>query len=427
MNFNICAKENNDYQVIVVGAGPAGVAAAITSACNGARTLLIEAQGRVGGISTAGMMSHFTGSVGNKIYHEILDRAAEKNYFNCGNLSTIDPEMLTVTYIEMLEEAGADTILYTTLCDVIKEGDAVTGVICHNKSGFTAYYCSVVIDGSGDGDAAYMSGAEYIMGRETDGKMQPATLMFKVGGVDMDRAVFPPSFETLVETEKGELQALAREKLPHPAGHVLLYKSTIPGVVTVNMTNVIGVDGTSAEDLTKAEITCRKQLKPIIDFLREYAPGYENCYILGSASLMGVRETRHFKGVKTLHESTVSHAVQHEDYVVYDAHFNFDVHNITGAGLDKTGCQKHFTQNKGYTIPYGCLVPEKIDGLLLSGRNISGTHMAHSSYRAMPICVGIGEACGAAAALAVKQGKIVRDVTAEEIRKIIGEKYESRY
>jgi len=113
--------------------------------------------------------------------------------------------------------------------------------------------------------------------------------------------------------------------------------------------------------------------------------------------------------------------------VVYDAHFNFDVHNITGAGLDKTGCQKHFTQNKGYTIPYGCLVPEKIDGLLLSGRNISGTHMAHSSYRAMPICVGIGEACGAAAALAVKQGKIVRDVTAEEIRKIIGEKYESRY
>jgi len=424
MNYNICAKENSDYDVIVVGAGPSGVAAAITAARSGAKTLLIEAQGRVGGISTAGMMSHFTGRVGNKIYHEILDRAAEKNYFNCGEHCTIDPEMLTVTYLEMLEQAGADLLLYTTLCDVIKEGDCVKGVICHNKGGFTAYYAKAVIDASGDGDAAYMSGAEYIKGRETDGKMQPATLMFKVGGVDMDRAVFPPSFETLVETAKGELQGLAREKLPHPAGHVLLYKSTIPGVVTVNMTNVTDIDGTSAEDLTRAEIVCRKQLKPIVDFLREFAPGYEKCYILGSASLIGVRETRHFKGVKTLNEKDISEARQFEDYVVYDAHFNFDVHNITGAGLDKTGCQKHFTQKQGYTIPYGCMVPQKIDGLLLSGRNISGTHMAHSSYRAMPICVGIGEACGAAAALAVKQNKKLRDITAEEIRKVIGKKYE---
>ncbi len=424
MNFNLCAKENNDYEVIVVGSGPAGVAAAITSARNGAKTLLIESLGRVGGISTAGMMSHFTGTVGNKIYHEILKRAADKNYFECKSLKSIDPEMLTVTYLEMLEEAGADLLLYTTLCDVIKEGDCVKGVLCHNKSGFTAYTCSVVIDGSGDGDAAYMSGAEFVKGRETDGKMQPATLMFKVGGVDMDKAVLPPSFETLVETEKGELQAMAREILPHPAGHVLLYRSTIPGVVTVNMTNIIGVDGTSAEDLTKAEITCRKQLKPIVDFLREYAPGYENCYILGSASLIGVRETRHFKGVKTLHETDVSEAKQYDDYVVYDAHFNFDVHNISGAGLDKTGCQKHFTQKKGYTIPYGCLVPEKIDGLLLSGRNISGTHMAHSSFRAMPICVGTGEACGAAAAIAAKSGKKLRDITAQDIRALIGGKNE---
>ena len=420
MNLTVSVKENKSYDVVVVGSGPAGVAAAITAARQGVKTLLIESLGRVGGIATAGMMSHFTGSVGNKIYHEILKRAAEKNYFECKSLKSIDPEMLTVTYIEMLEEAGADLMLYTTLCDVIKEGDKVVGVVCHNKSGFTAYYSKVVIDGTGDGDAAFMSGAEYVMGREGDGKMQPATLMFKVGGVDMDRAVLPPSFETQVETEKGELQTLAREILPHPAGHVLLYRSTIPGVVTVNMTNIIGVDGTSAEDLTKAEITCRKQLKPIVDFLREYAPGYENCYILGSASLIGVRETRHFKGVKALHESDIANAVQYDDYVVYDAYFNFDVHNITGAGLDKTGCQKHFTQKKGYTIPYGCLVPEKIDGLLLSGRNISGTHMAHSSFRAMPICVGTGEACGAAAALAVKQNKEVRDITAEEIREVIG-------
>ncbi|MBQ4269557.1 MAG: FAD-dependent oxidoreductase, partial [Clostridia bacterium] len=146
---------------------------------------------------------------------------------------------------------------------------------------------------------------------------------------------------------------------------------------------------------------------------------YENCYIVGSASLIGIRETRHFKGVKTLTEQDVAEAKQFDDAVVFDAYFNFDVHNITGAGLDKTGSQKHFTQTEGYTIPYGCLVPEKVNGLLLAGRNISGTHIAHSNFRAMPICAGIGEAAGVAAAIAVKKGVQVREVTAKEIQEII--------
>ena len=243
--------------------------------------------------------------------------------------------------------------------------------------------------------------------------------MFKVAGVDMNRAVFPRSFETLVPTGRGELQALAKEILPYPAGHVLLYQSTIPGIVTCNMTNAIDIDGTKAEDMTRAELICRKQIPAIISFLREYAPGYENCYAISSASLIGIRETRHFIGVKTLTEKDVAEAVQYDDYAVYDAHFNFDVHNMTGSGLDETGCQEKFTQTKGYTIPYGCLVPKKIDGLLLAGRNISGTHMAHSSYRAMPICSGMGEAAGAAASIAVKKNIEPRQVDPAEIQSLI--------
>ena len=421
MKFEICVTNRKNYDVVVVGSGPAGIAAAVCASRNGAKTLLIESCGRVGGISTSGMMSHFTGRVGNRFYREILERAAKKNPFENGKIKIqIDPELLTLTYIEMLEEASVDILLYTTFCDVTMENNTVTGVICHSKDGFSAYSAKVVIDASGDGDVAFKSGAEYFKGREIDGRMQPATLMFKVGGVDMSRAVFPGSFETLVPTDKGELQALAREKLPSPAGHVLLYESTIPGIVTCNMTNVIGIDGTKAEDLTRAEIICRKQMPLILDFLREYAPGYENCYIIGSASLIGIRETRHFKGVKTITEQEIADAVQHEDYVVYDAYFNFDVHNITGAGLDKTGCQHKFKQTNGYTIPYGCMVPEKIDGLLLAGRNISGTHMAHSNYRAMPICVGIGEACGIAAAIAAACGRTPREINATEIRERMG-------
>lgn len=115
----------------------------------------------------------------------------------------------------------------------------------------------------------------------------------------------------------------------------------------------------------------------------------------------------------------IAEAIRHEDYIVYDAHFNFDVHNITGASLDKTGCQHKFTQKKGYTIPYGCFVPKEIDGLLLAGRCISGTHMAHSSYRAMPICVGMGEGVGAAAALAIRNPIEVREISPRTIQECI--------
>jgi hypothetical protein len=185
------------------------------------------------------------------------------------------------------------------------------------------------------------------------------------------------------------------------------------------MTNMTGIDGTKIEDLTRAEIGCRSQMEPIVKFLREYAPGYEKCYIIGAASLIGIRETRHFHGLYTLTEDDIYQARQFEDAVVYGAHFNFDIHNISGSGLDKTGSQHQFKQEAGYTIPYGCLVPETVNGLLLSGRNISGTHIAHSNFRAMPICVGIGVAGGIAAALAVKQNKEVRDITAKEIQKYL--------
>lgn len=408
------------YDAIVVGSGPSGIGAAVTAGRNGIKVLLIEYSGSVGGISTSGLMSHWTGSVNSNLYEEVLQRAADKNPFNNGvRQIEIDPELLKNVYYEMLEEANVEILLYSLVCDVITEDSTVKGVIVQNKTGRSAYYAKTVIDCSGDGDASYYSNAEYFKGREEDGAMQPATLMFKIGGVDMERAALPGSFETTVETPQGELQKLASQILPKPAGHVLLYKSTIPSIVTCNMTNITGIDGTKAEDLTRAELICRSQMKPIVDFLRKYVPGYEKCYIISAASLIGIRETRHFRGVKQISEEDIINARVFDDWVVKDAYFNFDVHNIVGSGLDKTGVQKKFTQSKGYTIPYGCLVPIKVDGLLLSGRNISGTHMAHSNFRAMPICLAIGAAGGAAAALSVKENKKLRDVEPQKIQQLL--------
>ncbi|MBR5309154.1 MAG: FAD-dependent oxidoreductase [Clostridia bacterium] len=410
-----------EVDVLVCGSGPAGIGAALASARSGAKTLIIESLGDLGGISTSGLMSHWTGRSKSPIYLEILRRSAEKNEGELHGkiVNTIDPEKLKTLYLEMLTEAGAEILLYTFASDVIVEDGTVKGVIIENKTGRSVISAKVVIDATGDGDIAFKSGAEYIKGRESDGRMQPCTIMFKVGGVDLERAVFPGSFETLVNTEKGELQALGKEIIGHPAGHVLLYKSTLPGIVTCNMTNCIDIDGTKAEDLTRATLTCREQIDRIVKFLREYAPGYENCYCISSASLMGIRETRHFKGVYTLTEDDIMNAVQFEDWIVLDAHFNFDIHNLDGAGLDKDGVQHEFKQMTGYTVPYRCLVPERVNGLLLAGRCISGTHKAHSNFRVMPICVGIGEGAGYAAAIAVKKNILPRDVEAKEIQKYI--------
>ena len=410
----------HEVDVLVLGDGPAGCAAAIMSARLGAKTLLVDQFGVPGGMSTTGMMSHYTGTVDSKLYEEVLAANADKNYFNKGERAVqIDPTNHILTWIDLLEKAGAQMLMYTMACQPIMEDDTIKGVVVENKGGRSAILAKVIIDSTGDGDIAARAGAEYILGRETDGSMQPATLMFKIGGVDMERAVFPGSFETTVETEKGELQALAKELLPHPAGHVLLYKSPIPGIITVNMTNAIRIDGTSAESLTEAEIICRKQIPAIMNFLREYVPGYENSYVVASGSMMGVRETRHFKGLYTLNEWDILKKAEFEDWIVKGAEFNFDVHNMTGASLDATGAQDKFPKNTKYTIPYRCCIPEKIHGLLLAGRNISGTHMAHSNYRVMPICVAMGEGVGIAAALAVKHGVDVRDVEAKEIQKYL--------
>ena len=134
-----------------------------------------------------------------------------------------------------------------------------------------------------------------------------------------------------------------------------------------------------------------------------------------------IRETRHFEGLESLSKDDILEAKYYENWVVRRAWFNFDVHNLTGASLDKTGAQKGFKQKKDYTIPYGCLLPKKIENLLLSGRNISGSHMAHSNFRIMSVCIALGEAAGVAAALSVKQNKKLVDVDVKEIQDIVGE------
>lgn len=421
----------HEVDVLVVGGGPAGVGAALAAARQGANTLLIEQSGAVGGVATSGLMSHWTGNTGHiGIYGEILRASADPRSVQAdGDIQLINPERLKTVLLEMLDEAGARWQLYTFASDVLVEppnppmGEALhtaKGVITESKSGREAIMARVVVDATGDGDIAAKAGVPYTKGREGDGKMQPMTLMFKVGGVDTDRVVrFVGAFEETYETPQGDIQTLAKQHLPFPAGHLLIYRSTLPGVVTCNMTNSIDVDGTEAMDLTRADYECRKQLQPIVAFLREYVTGFENCYVISSAAQIGVRETRHFVGEYRLTEDDILAARVFDDWVVPRVHFNFDVHNLSGSGLDETGVQKHFAQPEHYTIPYGCFVPQQVDNLYLAGRNISGTHKAHANFRVMPICVLMGQAVGTAAALCASQGVSPRSLTVRDVQAIL--------
>lgn len=403
--------------VLVVGSGPAGVSAAVCAAREGVSVMLLEQTGNVGGIATEGLMSHWTGNTEGGFYDEILERSADAGRDDAQMRKVINPERLKTVLLEMLEEAGVKLLLYTFACAPVMEGNKIKGVIVENKTGRGAVLGKVVVDASGDGDIAARAGAPYYIGRETDGKMQPATIMFKVAGVDVERGVFPGGFEEHLAIPAGDIQKLGEEHLPSPAGHVLLYRSTLPGIVTCNMTNCTDIDGTKAEDLTRATVVCRKQMESIVHFLREYVPGFENCYLISSASLVGIRETRHFKGEAVITREDILEARVFDDWVVAKAHFNFDVHNMTGNGLDETGVQKNFQQKKGYTIPYGCFVPLEVDNLYLAGRNISGTHMAHSNFRVMPICANMGQAVGVAAAICVKEGTTPRELSVTSVQR----------
>ncbi len=412
--------------VLVLGGGPAGFAAAVSAGRLGLKTLLIERTGTIGGVATSGLMSHWTGATEGPLYEELLNRAktaeSDVNYFGDKVLKAeqiIDPENTKLVMLQMLEEAGVTLRLYSFATDAIMDGNRITGAVLQKKTGRSAAMAEIVIDATGDGDIAANAGAEFSIGREEDGRMQPVTVMFKVAGVDDAKAVYPGEFEDDFPVPAGNLQELGRQHLPPPIGHVLLYPGSVPGVVTVNMTNSLGVNGLIEKDLTHAEIECRTQIPRIVKFLREYVPGYENCYVIATSSVLGVRETRHFRGLKKLTEQDIENARVFDDWIVTKAYFGFDIHGISGPGLDPAGAQNAFTQKDKYTIPLGCFIPEKIDGLFLAGRNISGTHKAHSSYRVMPICVNMGQGVAAAAAVCLEKNIQPRELQAEDVQKIL--------
>lgn len=412
-------EEAGSFDIIVAGAGPAGIAAAVTSARKGAKVALIERFGVIGGNLSVGHVGPILGEVGRGTITEeimaLLD--VSENDWAGWTAKAHDFELGKVKLANLVNHENITVYLQTAVIDVIKEENRVRGVIISGKEGLKALYSKVVIDCTGDGDVAVLSGCEYEKGRDEDGLMQPCTLEFTIDHVDEDKAVICVGDIDDVKINGERFLDFCSKKadegvIPKHLAAVRLHPTVHKGQRQVNTTQANRIDSTNVSDIYKAEVELRNQIPILMDFFRKYLPGYENCQLISSGDALGVRESRRIMGEYKLTVDDEAAGRRFDDVVVHKALFFVDIHNPDGAGQ----AEEEIQTPKPYDIPYRCMVPLKVDGLLVAGRCISGTHKAHASYRVMSICMAMGQAAGTAATICAKEDVLPRALDAKKIQ-----------
>ena len=417
-----------EYDVIVAGGGPAGIAAAVSAARAGARTALIERYGILGGMLTSGHVQPILGyAQGRTMYDEIVELLTEghedapKMVTRNGREIGFDLEEAKYRLLKLCVDNGVYVYLQTAVADVLKEGNRVTGVKICTPMGLRNLKATVVVDSTGDGFVAALAGAPFEMGRDSDGKCQPVTLEFTVDNVDESIGITAWGGSDPVTLPDGTRYsdackaANARGELPENVTIVRLHRTANPGERNVNATQVNGRNSLTVEGIVESELLLRQQVQPIMAFLRKTAPGFAGARVKSSASTLGVRETRRFVGEYVISDSDVEAGARFDDVVVHKAWFLIDIHNPAGGGQ----AEKRSQPATPYDIPYRSLVPLEIDGLLLSGRNISGTHRAHASYRVMGVAMATGQAAGTAAALCAREGCTPRELDHRKVQQAL--------
>ena len=430
-----------DVDVLVVGAGPAGMCAAVCAARQGARTLVFDLNGCVGGQATVGLVGPFMTSYDSKnqymvirgIFEEIVERMKAlggaidpgeveakqplSGFYSIGHahVGPFDHECLKRVGADMILESGAELLLNTQFIDVIQRGEHLDGVIIANKSGMSVIRAKIIIDCSGDADVAARAGVGFELGNVSDGNIQAATLFFRVGNVDTARLkAHMAEHQSEIKPFYGPFSWLIREKADEwdvPRGEICMFEGTNPGEYRMNVTRILHCDGTNAEDLTRGEIEGMHQAHKVFDFLKKYAIGFENAVFLDTADTLGIRETRHIDGIRRLTVDDVKVCAVPEDSIAVMA-TNMDTHNKD----DEGGTYYTHTAGPYFGVPYGCLVARGIDNLMVAGRSISTDAVAGSATRMIPCCMVFGQAAGTAAALAVQKGISPADVNVPELQ-----------
>ena len=407
------------FDVIVCGAGPAGICAAVAAARQGAKVALLERYGVPGGNLTCGHVGPILGMVGKGTMRDELMALLEvPDNDMIGRVGVAhDMQRAKTVLTELIHHENIEVYLQTMAADALVEDHRVTGVVISTKEGLLALEGKVVVDATGDGDVAAFAGCQIEKGRE-DGLMQPVTLEFTLDNVDEDRGVICIGDVDDVAFNGQRFldyckQCAQKGMLPEHLAAVRLHPTVHKGERQVNTTQANGVDSTKIEDLYPAELALRGQIDTLIRFFRENLPGYENCKYIASGTTTGIRESRRVVGEYLITAEELAAGKRFDDVVVHRAEFIVDIHNPAGAGQAEEKIQYVVP----YDLPYGCFVPKGVDGLMTAGRCISGTHRAHASYRVMSICMAMGQAVGVAAALCARQGCQPRELDVKALQK----------
>ncbi len=441
------AERMREYDVLVVGGGNAGCAAALAAARNGARVLLAERYGFLGGTATASMVGpwmtfhsgseRIVGGIAEEIVQRLIAKGASPGHIHDASdyvptITPFDPEVHKALLFEMMQESGVHLLLHAYFTQAITEGDDVCGARFATVAGNRAYRAATTIDSTADAFVAASASVQTQQGDER-GRVQPATLMFRLSHVDLSKTAayvraHPDQMRTSLKAHERTPDRLtavaglydlwhAAEKAGEvsvPRELVSFFITPYDDEVTVNMSRVTNIDPLDPQDLTRAEVEARLQVMQLFEFFRRRVPGFENARLAATATQIGIRESRRIVGEYTLTREDVLEARHFDDAVARSA-YPIDIHNPSGSGTTT----HRLPAGGSYEIPYRCMVPALAQRLLVAGRCISTTHEALASTRLTPTVMTLGQAAGTAAALANQSGVRVRDVDTRRLRELL--------
>ena len=407
----------HEVDVLVVGGGPAGVAAAVSAARQGAKVFLAEATACLGGLGTSGMVPafmQFTDGVNflaGGIGEEILNKMWEYGGKIEGSEYSIKVEALKRVYDDIVTEAGVDFTLHTQMVAVDAEDGLGNYVVFAAKSGMFAVKAKIYIDGTGDGDLCAWAGAEYEKGDE-NGEMMAGTLCSLWANIDWDRVVRPDN-RRLEEAIKDKIFTYEDR---HLSGIWRTGKTLGGG----KFGHTYDVDGTDERSLTKSLIWGRKSMTEFERYYREYLDGYEEMELAATGAILGIRESRRILGDYVMVLDDFINRASFDDEIGRYA-YPIDIHpsdtSVEGfKKFDKEYYNLRYKDGESYGIPYRALTPRGLQNLLVAGRCVSCDRYMQSSIRVMPGCYITGQAAGVAAAMAAEKNTDTRGIDIKELQ-----------